>query len=82
MPSACRTATYNAQYCSLFFRPWTLQEDTGESKDVPPLRELGMDRETRLSHLAEQEKQPERSKRKYRKKRKYLDQIFTFTFFF
>ena len=67
MPSACRTATYNAQYCNLFFRPWTLQEDTGDSKEVPPLRELGMDRETRLSRLAEQEKQPERSKRKYRK---------------
>ena len=67
MPSACRTATYNAQYCSLFFRPWTLREDAQDSTVVPPLRELGMDRETRLCHLAEQKKEPERTKRRYQK---------------
>ena len=67
MPSACRTATYNAQYCSLFFRPWTLREDAQDSTVVPPLRELGMDRETRLCHLAEQQKRPEDTKRRYQK---------------
>ena len=67
MPSTCRTATYNAQYCCLFFRPWTLREDAQDSTVVPPLRELGMDRETRLCHLAEQEKKPEDTKRRYQK---------------
>ena len=67
MPSTCRTATYNAQYCCLFFRPWTLREDAPDSTVVPPLRELGMDRETRLCHLAEQEKKPEDTKRRYQK---------------
>ena len=40
MPSVNRTSVYNAQYCSLFFRPWTLYR--GDST-VPHLSLLGME---------------------------------------
>ena len=42
MPSAARSTTYNAQYCSLFFRPWTMRENMDATKLVPSLRELGL----------------------------------------
>ena len=39
MPSVNRSSVYNAQYCSLFFRPWTLLE--GDDV-VPHLSLLGL----------------------------------------
>ena len=42
MPSASRTNTENAKYCSLFFRPWTLLH--GDAR-VPHLSLLGCSRE-------------------------------------
>ena len=38
-----KTATYNAQYCSLFFRPWTLRRG---DITVPPLELLGVKKGT------------------------------------
>ena len=40
LPSVSKTSAYNAQYCSLFFRPWTLRR--GDAT-VPHLSLLGMD---------------------------------------
>ena len=40
LPRSTRSSTYNAQYCSLFFRPWTLR--VGDMI-VPQFSLLGMD---------------------------------------
>ena len=43
LPNTNRPASYNGQYCSLFFRPWTwLQGDS----TVPHLSLLGVDRQS------------------------------------
>ena len=39
LPSSARTSIFNSQYCSLFFRPWTLL--SGSSR-VPHLSLLGL----------------------------------------
>ena len=64
MPSASRTATYNAQYGSLFFRPWTLLEGVPR---VPHLRELSMvqaAREQITTRLTVKTNTPERLSKK------------------
>ena len=50
LPSCARSAIFNSQYCSLFFRPWTLL--TG-SMHVPHLSVLGL-RQDSLRKLYEQ----------------------------
>jgi hypothetical protein len=47
MPSTARSAAYNAQYCSLFFRPWTLLE--GDER-VPNLGLLGLPQQQLAAH--------------------------------
>ena len=54
LPSCARSAMFNSQYCSLFFRPWTLLNG---STRVPYLSVLGL-RQDSLRKLYEQRIQP------------------------
>ena len=54
LPSQSKTATYNAQYCSLFFRAWTLQQG---DITVPHLSLLGLNSSSLLEWHAWQDVQ-------------------------
>ena len=60
LPNTNRPASYNAQYCSLFFRPWTLLE--GDST-VPHLSLLGVDRKSLQVIYEQQIKSPLKAQR-------------------
>ena len=55
LPNTNRPASYNAQYCSLFFRPWTLLEG---DLTVPHLSLLGVDRKSLQVIYEQQIKSP------------------------
>ena len=55
LPSVNKTSTYNAQYCSLFFRPWTLYRGRATA---PRLSPLGMEAVTLQQRQTTRESAP------------------------